>query len=41
MAGLRNLAIGALRMAGHNNIAKGLRHISRDYNRALTLLGIQ
>lgn len=41
MASLRNLAIGALRMAGHNNIAKGLRHISRDYNRALTLLGIQ
>ena len=41
MAGLRNLAIGALRMAGHNNIAKGLRHIGRDYTRALTLLGIQ
>lgn len=41
MAGLRNLAIGALRMAGHNNIAKGLRHTSRDYTRALTLLGIQ
>lgn len=40
MAGLRNLAIGALRMAGHNNIAKGLRHIGRDYTRALTLLGI-
>jgi predicted transposase YbfD/YdcC len=41
MAGLRNLAIGALRMAGHNNIAKALRHIGRDYTRALTLLGIQ
>ena len=41
MAGLRNLAISALRIAGHNNIAKGLRHIGRDHNRALTLLGIQ
>jgi hypothetical protein len=41
MATLRNLAIGALRLAGITNIAAGLRHISRDPARPLTLLGIQ
>jgi predicted transposase YbfD/YdcC len=40
MAGLRNLAISALRLAGHTNIATGLRHTARDYTRPLTLLGI-
>lgn len=30
MASLRNLAIGALRQAGHDNIAAGLRHHARD-----------
>ncbi|MEU5194021.1 hypothetical protein AB0G86_08125 [Streptomyces scabiei] len=30
MAGLRNLAIGALRHAGHDNTAAGLRHHARD-----------
>ena len=41
MATLRNLAIGALRLAGITNIAAGLRHIGRDPARPLTLLGIQ
>jgi predicted transposase YbfD/YdcC len=40
MAGLRNLAISTLRIAGHNNIAKALRHTGRDYTRPLTLLGL-
>lgn len=40
MASLRNLAINALRLAGHTNIATGLRHTSRDFTRPLTLLGI-
>ncbi len=30
MAALRNLAIGALRLTGHSNIAAGLRHHARD-----------
>lgn len=41
MATLRNLAISALRLAGHTNIAQGLRHMSRDTTRPLTLLGIK
>lgn len=41
MASLRNLAISALRLAGHANIAKALRHMARDITRPLTLLGIQ
>ncbi len=41
MATLRNLAIGALRLAGITNIAAGLRHTGRDPARPLTLLGIQ
>lgn len=41
MAGLRNIAISALRHAGHTNIAKALRHMARRATRPLTLLGIQ
>ncbi|MFD8384983.1 MULTISPECIES: transposase [Streptomyces] len=41
MASLRNLAIGALRLAGHTNIAAGLRHHARDTSRPLIALGIQ
>jgi predicted transposase YbfD/YdcC len=33
MAALRNLAIGALRLAGRDNIAEGLRHHWRDMAR--------
>jgi predicted transposase YbfD/YdcC len=40
MAGLRNLAISALRLAGHNNIAAALRHTGRNHTRPLTLLGL-
>ncbi|WP_099904151.1 hypothetical protein [Streptomyces sp. TLI_171] len=40
MAGLRNLALGALRHAGHDNIAAGLRHHARDPRRPLATLGI-
>lgn len=40
MATLRNLAIGALRLTGHTNIAAGLRHHARDTTRPLTALGI-
>jgi predicted transposase YbfD/YdcC len=40
LASLRNLAIGALRLAGHPNLAAALRHIGRDPARPLTLLGL-
>lgn len=40
MACLRNLAINALRLAGHTNIAKGLRTMARNPQRPLQLLGI-
>ncbi|WP_398948077.1 hypothetical protein [Streptomyces sp. BK340] len=40
MASLRNLAIGALRLANQTNIAAGLRHHTRDANRPLITLGI-
>jgi len=40
MASLRNLALNALRLAGHTSIATALRHTSRDFTRPLTLLGI-
>lgn len=40
MASLRNLAIGALRLADQTHIAAGLRHNTRDANRPLTTLGI-
>jgi predicted transposase YbfD/YdcC len=39
LAGLRNLAIGALRTADRTNIASSLRWISRNPTRALTILG--
>ena len=35
MASLRNLAIGALRLAGHPNLAAALRHTGRDPTRRL------
>ncbi|MFJ2478465.1 transposase [Streptomyces sp. NPDC087659] len=40
MTSLRNLAIGALRLAGQANIAAGFRHHTRDANRSLITLGI-
>lgn len=40
LASLRNLAISALRLAGHTNIAQSLRHMARDPTRPLQLLGI-
>jgi hypothetical protein len=40
MASLRNLAISALRHAGHTNIAKGLRAMARNPSRPLNLFGI-
>jgi predicted transposase YbfD/YdcC len=38
MAGIRNLAISLLRLAGHTNIAKALRHNARKPKRAITLI---
>ncbi|MGW3208673.1 ISAs1 family transposase [Streptomyces sp. NPDC001135] len=40
MAALRNLAIGALRLTGCDNIAAGLRKHGRDTTRPLATLGI-
>ncbi|OEJ23184.1 transposase [Streptomyces agglomeratus] len=40
MATYRNLAIGALRLAGVRNIAAGLRRTARDQTRTLTHLGL-
>ncbi|MFJ9909872.1 hypothetical protein ACIRVK_45080 [Streptomyces sp. NPDC101152] len=40
MASLRNLAIGALRLAGRGNIAEGLRHHGRDVTRPLATFGL-
>ncbi|MFG3248060.1 hypothetical protein [Streptomyces sp. NPDC048187] len=40
MATCRNLAIGALRLAGIRNIAAGLRQTARDHTRTLVLLGL-
>ena len=40
MASLRNLVVGALRLAGHPNVAAALRHTSRDPPRPLALLGL-
>ncbi|MFC9952806.1 transposase [Streptomyces prasinus] len=39
-AAWRNLAIGALRLAGKSGIAAGLRHNARDASRPLALLGL-
>jgi predicted transposase YbfD/YdcC len=38
MASLRNLAISLLRLTGHTNIAKALRHIGRKPQRAIKLV---
>jgi predicted transposase YbfD/YdcC len=38
MASLRNLAISLLRLAGHHNIAKALRHHARKPKRAMKLV---
>jgi predicted transposase YbfD/YdcC len=38
MAGIRNLAISLLRLAGHTNIAQALRHNARKPKRAVTLV---
>lgn len=38
MAGIRNLVISLLRLAGHTNIAKALRHNARNPKRAITLV---
>ncbi|WP_329138242.1 ISAs1 family transposase [Streptomyces sp. NBC_01476] len=40
MASLRNLAIGALRLTGRDNIAEGLRDHGRDMARPLATLGL-
>lgn len=40
MASLRNLALSALRLAGHTNIARALRHLGRNPDRPLALFGI-
>ena len=40
MASLRNLAVGALRLASHPNLAAALRHTGRDPARPLALLGL-
>jgi hypothetical protein len=40
MASLRNLAVDALRLAGHPNLAAALRHTGRDPARPLTVLGL-
>jgi len=40
MAGIRNLTISALRLAGHTNIAQALRHMARDVTRPLALFGM-
>lgn len=40
MASLRNLAISALRLKGHTNIASALRWVARDPARSLQILGI-
>jgi predicted transposase YbfD/YdcC len=40
LASLRNLAISALRLAGHPSITTGLRHMARNPHRPLALLGI-
>jgi predicted transposase YbfD/YdcC len=40
MASLRNLAVGALRLAGHPNLAAALRHTGRDPARPLAVLGL-
>jgi hypothetical protein len=38
LASLRNLAISLLRLAGHTNIAKAIRHMGRKPRRAIKLI---
>jgi predicted transposase YbfD/YdcC len=40
MASLRNLAVGALRLAGHSSLAAALRRTGRDPARPLAILGL-
>ena len=40
MASLRNLAVGALRLAGHSSLAVALRPTGRDPARSLAILGL-
>jgi hypothetical protein len=40
MAAIRNLIIGAMRLAGHVNIAHARRWHARDTNRTITLFNI-
>jgi hypothetical protein len=40
MAGLRNLAISLLRLAGYTNIAKAIRDLAAKPHLALSLLNI-
>jgi hypothetical protein len=40
MASLRNLAISALRLNGHTNIAAAIRWTAGDPSRSLQILGI-
>lgn len=40
MASLRNLAVSLLRLAGHHNIARGVRWAGRAPTRAFGLLGV-
>jgi hypothetical protein len=40
MASLRNLAVSLLRLAGHRNIARGVRWSGRAPTRAFGLLGV-
>ncbi|MGX6606154.1 hypothetical protein ACWKSP_29115 [Micromonosporaceae bacterium Da 78-11] len=39
-AALRNLAIGALRLAGRNDIAEATRWAARNMERPFTILGL-
>lgn len=38
MASLRNLAVSAIRLAGHENIAAAIRHYAARSHRPITLL---
>jgi predicted transposase YbfD/YdcC len=40
MAAFRNLAIGALRLAGRNDIAEATRWATRNMERPFTILGL-
>ena len=40
MAALRNLAIGALRLAGRTDITEATRWAARHMNRPFTILGL-